>query len=489
MSATEAETSTPGRLRRVLEERPELAVSAALGVLLLLTSGRYGYHRDELYFLAAGHHLAWGYPDQPPLVPAVARLMAALLPDSPTPLRLPSTLVAMVVVALSGAMARLLGARRDGRLLAATATAISGFVLGTGHLLSTSTFDVLGWTLLTYLLLRLVQEGDPRLWLVAGLVAGVTMQANVLVGFLLAGFVAGVLLVGPRRLLRSPWPWAAAALALLIGLPYLVWQGQHDWPQLDVARGIAAGESGSSASRAGFVPLLLLEVGPWLLPIWLVGLVRLGRDRVLRCFAATFVLLLVVFVVAGGKPYYLAGLFPLLFAAGAQPFLDRVRRRWVTPALLVLSTPALVFTLPLLPVSAIDPVVAVNYDAGETIGWPRFTRQVAAAYDALPQGTAIVASNYGEAGAVDRYGGALGLPSAYSGHNGYAAWGRPPGSTPALVIGYDPALLADSCAETRTVGRLTSESDVDNDENGTVLTWCVPARPWRELWPSFTHLG
>jgi hypothetical protein len=358
-----------------------------------------------------------------------------------------------------------------------------------GHLLSTSTFDLLGWTLLTYLLLRLVRESDTRLWLVAGLVAGVTLQANVLVGFLLAGFVAGVLLAGPRRLLRSPWPWVAAAVALLIGLPYLVWQGQHDWPQLDVARGIAAGESGSSASRAGFVPLLLLEVGPWLLPFWLVGLVRLGRDRALRCFAVTFVVLLVVFVVAGGKPYYLAGLFPLLFAAGAQPFLDRVRHRWVVPALLLLSTPALVFTLPLLPVSAVDPAVAVNYDAGETIGWPRFTRQVAAAYDALPRGTAIVASNYGEAGAVDRYGGELGLPSAYSGHNGYAAWGHPSGSTPALLIGFGPALVADSCAEARTVGRLTSESDVDNDENGAVLTWCVPTRPWRALWPSFTHVG
>ena len=479
----------PGRWHGLVRTRPELVVAAAVGLLMLLTSGRYGYHRDELYFLEAGRHLAWGYPDQPPLVPAVARLMSVLLPDSPMTLRLPSTLIAATVVALSGAMARSLGAAPAGQAFAAAATGICGFVLGTGHLLSTSTFDLLGWTLLTHLLLRLLQGGDPRLWLYAGVVAGITLQANVLVGFLLAGFVAGVLLAGPRALLRSPWPWLAAALALLLGLPYLLWQGAHDWPQLDVARGIARGDSGSSASRVAFLPLLLLEVGPWLLPVWLFGLVRLGRDRVLRCFAVTFVLLLVVFVLTGGKPYYLAGLFPLLFAAGAQPLLDRVRRRWVAPALLVLSAPALVFTLPLLPVSAVDPVIAVNYDAGETIGWPQFTRQVSEAYAGLPSGSAIVASNYGQAGAIDRYGGALGLPSAYSGHNAYAAWGHPPGKAPALVVGEDPALLADSCADLRTLGRIRSPSGVDNDENGTVLRWCVPARPWRELWPSFTHLG
>jgi hypothetical protein len=475
--------------RRFVRDRPELLVAGAVGLLLLLTSNRYGYHRDELYFLAAGRHLDWGYPDQPPLVPAVARLMSVLLPDSPLTLRLPSTLVAATVTALSGAMAGRLGADTRGRALAAASTGICGFVLGMGHLLSTSTFDLLGWTVLTYLLLRLLQGADPRLWLVAGLVAGVTLQANVLVGFLLAGLVAGVLLAGPRSLLASPWPWVSGVLALLIGLPYLVWQGSHDWPQLDVAHNIAAGGSGSSASRAAFLPLLLLEVGPWLLPVWLQGLLRLSRDRALRCFAVTFVLLLPVFVVAGGKPYYLAGLFPLLFAAGAQPFLEQVRRRWVVPVLLVLSAPALFFTLPLLPVSAVDPVIAVNYDAGETIGWPQFTHQVAAAYADLPAGTAIVTSNYGQAGAIDRYGGPLGLPSAYSGHNGYAAWGHPRDSAPALVVGVDPALLASTCTEVRPLGRITSPSDVDNDENGTELRLCVPAHPWRELWPSFTHLG
>jgi len=469
-----------------------LLVAAALGLVLLLTSGRYGYHRDELYFLEAGHHLAWGYPDQPPLVPLLARLMSTLVPESVVALRLPSTLAAMAVVVLAGAIARQLGARSGGQALAAASTAACGFVLAMGHLLSTATFDLLGWTLVSYLLVRVLQDGPgerPRLWLLAGVVAGVTMQANLLVGFLLAGFVAGVLLVGPRSRLASPWPWVAAGIALVIAAPYLLWQASHGWPQLDVARDIAAGGSGSSASRASFLPLLLLEVGPFLLPIWLWGLVRLWRDRTLRCLVVTFGVLLVTFVASGAKPYYLAGLFPLLLAAGSQPLLDGVGRRWVAPVLLVLSAPALVITLPLLPVSAVDPVIAINYDAGETIGWPAFVEQVATAYDTLPPGTAIVTANYGQAGAVDRYGGDRGLPRAHSGHNGYAAWGHPAGTTPALVVGVEPTLLRRSCAELRPLGRLTSPSDVDNDENGTRLSYCVPALSWAELWPEFTHLG
>lgn len=472
-----------------LARRPVLGIGAAISIVLVLVSGRYGYHRDELYFLAAGRHLAWGYPDQPPLVPAVARVLSEVAPDSLVLLRLPSALIAGAVVVLAGLMAHRLGATRGGQVLAAAATALTGLVLGMGHLLSTSTLDLLGWTLLSYLLVRLLQGDSARWWPIVGLVAGVTMVANVLVAFLLVGFAASVLLVGPRRLLLAPGPWAGALIAVLFGMPYLLWQARHGWPQLEVASNIADGGSGSSAPRLLFVPLLVLQIGPWLAPIWLVGLVRLWRDTALRSLATTFMVLLGVFLVAGGKPYYLAGLVPLLLAAGSQPLLDRVRRGWLVPALLVLSLPALVFVLPLLPARSTDAVVAVNYDAGETIGWPAFASQVATAYRELPEGTAILTGNYGEAGAVDRYGPELGLPRAYSGHNGYADWGTPPGSAPVLAIGLDPVDLETLCAELRPVGHLVSAFGVDNDENGTALSYCVPRRPWSQVWSSLRHVG
>jgi 4-amino-4-deoxy-L-arabinose transferase-like glycosyltransferase len=415
--------------------------------------------------------------------------MAQLAPGSLVALRVPPALIAAGVVLLAGMMAQRLGAGRGGQVLAAAATAVSGVVLAMGHMLSTATFDLLGWTLLTYLLLRLLQGERDRWWLVAGLVAGVTMLANILVAFLLAGFVVSVLLVGPRTLLRSPAPWVAGLVAALLGLPYLVWQARHGWPQLHVASSIADGRSGTSATRLLFLPLLVVQIGPMLLPFWLCGLVRLWRDAALRSLAMTFVVLFLTFLVTGAKPYHLAGLLPLLMAAGAQPFLNWVRRPWVAPALLTLSASTIVVVLPLLPVGAIGPLVRVNYDAGETVGWPQLVRQVADVHRTLPEGTATLTANYGQAGAIDRYGPALGLPGAFSGHNGYAEWGHPQGAIPVLAVGIDPAVLRQACETLEPAGRLVNAFGIDNEENGTVMHYCVPRQPWQQLWPRFVHLG
>jgi hypothetical protein len=443
-------------------------IATITGLVLLLFSGRYGYHRDELYFLVAGRHPAWGYPDQPPLTPLLARLMSGIAPHSLVVLRLPSTVSAALVVLLAGLLADRLGARRSGELFASLATALCGVVLGVGHLLSTATTSLLGWVLVTYLVVRVRQGGDPRLWLLIGVVGGITFQANVLIGFLLLSLALT---------LRRREPLVAGGIALAIGLPYVVWQGWHGWPQLDIAHHIAAGGSTSSVPRSLFLLFVVLQVGPWLLPVWLTGLVRVLRDDALRCLGVSFLLLTAVFLVLGGKPYYLSGLVPLLLAAGAQPVVDRLPRRG--PALLLaLSAPALLFTLPVLPVSLTAPVLAVNPDAGETIGWPGFAQQVERQHP-----VAVVADNYGQAGALQRY---TSLP-VFSGHNGYGSWGAPPGSSPAVMVGIDPTLLERDCSVVVQVGRV--HSPVDNDEDGTVLSSCVPRRPWAQLWPDFRHLG
>jgi hypothetical protein len=440
---------------------PAVATAIVTGLVLLAVSGRYGYHRDELYFLAAARHPAFGYPDQPPLTPLLARLFDT---GSLVVLRLPSDLMAATVVLLTGFMAERLGARRSGQWFASGATALTGLVLGIGHLLSTATTELLGWVLITYLALRVLQGGDRRLWLLVGLVGGVTFQANTLVAFLLLALA----LARPR----DPGPWVAGVIALVIGSPYLLWQAQHDWPQLTVARDIAAGGSTSSVPRALFLIFVVLQVGPWLLPVWWTGLRRLLRDQTLRCFAFAFLGLAVVFVVLGGKPYYLSGLVPLLLAAGAQPVVDRTKR-WVPAALLVLSAPALVGALPLLPQSGVRPVIAVNPDAGNTIGWPSFADQISRRASNI-----VITSNYGEAGALQRYT-AL---RVYSGHNGYGLWEVPPGSTPALLVGIRPTF----CATSRLVGKI--RMPVDNDENGVTLSTCTPLAPWVQLWPQIRHI-
>jgi 4-amino-4-deoxy-L-arabinose transferase-like glycosyltransferase len=472
------------------------AVAVIVGLVLLALSGRYGYHRDELYFLQCGHHLAWGYPDQPPMVPLLARAMDALAANSLVVLRLPSDVAAAIVVFVAGLMARDLRARRGGQVIAAVATALCGFVLATGHLLSTSTFSLLGWTLVTALLVRVLTGcAGARVWLALGLAAGLTAQANVLDLALVAGFGVAVVMVGPRSLFRQVGPYAAVGITLAISAPYLIWQARNGFPQVEIAHSIADGGSGSSQSRWLFLPFQILQVGPWLAPIWIVGLVRLWKEPRLRSLSATYGVLAVVFLIGGGKPYYLSGLYPLLFAAGAQPLLDwgRARARparWVTPALLVLSTPGLIFVLPLLPVRDAGIAIAVNSDVGETIGWPSYVDQIAAAYAGLPAGTEILTHNYGEAGAVDRFGPEHDLPAAFSGHNAFATWGPPPGSAPVLAVGMPAARLALICTHLRDVGALRETDGVDNDENGASLTFCeAPVEPWAVLWPRLTRLG
>ncbi|MBO0831034.1 MAG: glycosyltransferase family 39 protein, partial [Actinobacteria bacterium] len=204
---------------------PVRLVAGLLTVVLVALSGRYGYHRDELYFIQAGRHLAWGYPDQPPLVPLVARLLTDLAPGSLVLLRLPSALLGGLLVVLTGLLTRELGGRRIAQLLAAAIVALAPVVTGTGHLLSTSTFDLPAWALLCLILLRILRTGQARLWLVAGAVAGVALLDTDLVAFLIFAVVVGLICVGPRGAFRSGWFYAGGAIALALWSGYLVWQG------------------------------------------------------------------------------------------------------------------------------------------------------------------------------------------------------------------------------------------------------------------------
>ena len=484
--------------------RAVLLIAGAVTAALAAFASGYGYHRDELYFLAAGDHLAWGYADQGPLTPLIARAMSGLAPESLTVLRLPSALAAGATVLLTGLLARELGGRRRAEAVAAACAAVAVVVLFTGHVLSTSTFDLLVWTALTWLAVRAVRTGDDRLWPIAGVVLGVGLLNKPLPAFLALGLLAGVAIAAPRRLLRNRYVWAAAAIALVLWSPWLVWQADHGWPQLDVSRNIAAGGSTSSEAWWAIVPFQLLLVSPFLAPVWIAGLLRLLRDPALRDFsflAWAWVILAVVFMASGGKPYYLAGLLPALIGAGAGA-VDRwlargrvhVRRAALGAAVAISGVAGALIALPVLPAKSADPVISVNEDVGETIGWPELAETVADVYRELPnrEPAVILTGDYGEAGAVDRYGPDLGLPRAYSGHNAYGDWGPPPdGSEPVIVVGLDP--LGGGGAQLRgcrAVARIDNDAGVDNEERGTPVFVCDgPRRPWSEVWPAVRHLG
>jgi hypothetical protein len=479
---------------------PALVLGGAVTMVLVLFAGRYGYHRDELYFLAAGDHLAWSYADQGPLTPLLAHVMDAIAPGSLTVLRIPSALMAGATVVVTALAARELGADRRAQTIAAACMAAASVLLVVGHGLSTSTFDLLAWSLLTWLVARMLRTGDERLWAAIGVVSGLALLNKPLIAFLLAGLGVGFALAGPRELLRSRWLWAGIAVGVALWSPWLAWQDAHGWPQLEVSSSIAAGDSTSSQPRWALLPFQFLLVSPVLAPVWIAGLVALVRRpglRRFRLFAVAWIFLVLVFVATNGKPYYLAGTFPVLLAAGAVPtceWLDRgssrARRALLRGALLVGGLVSAIIALPVLPARDAGAVVAVNGDAGETIGWRELTRTVAHVYRSSGGRAVIFASNYGEAGAIGRYGPALGLPAAYSGHNGFGYWGPPPnGSVPVITVGVDRSELA-RFRDCHVAARLHNAAGVDNEEQGEPVDLCAgPREPWSRVWPDLRRLG
>jgi 4-amino-4-deoxy-L-arabinose transferase-like glycosyltransferase len=505
-------TTTRRAVRAASPPRPPLAVGGLLGVaavlvaLLLAVAGRYGYHRDELYFLAASRHLAWGYVDQPPLTPALAGLARLLFGDWLPGLRLLPAIAAGTLVVVTGLLARELGGGRAAQLLAAACVAGSGVTLATGHLHSTTTYDVLAWAVGLLLVVRLLGTGDRRLWLPLGLVAGVGLlnKASVvqLAGAVLLGMLADR---QARRLLASRWLPAGAAVALLLWAPYLAWQAGHGWPQLEVFADLRAEDGGLGAGLA-FPPFQLLMTNPLLTPLWVAGLLallRAGWARPWRPLAVAYLVVVGFYTVVGGKPYYAFGFYPLLFAGGAVWLARRRERRGagglplrrLLPAVAAAAALTVPLLLPVLPPSTLDVVTAVYEDAGETFAWPTYAAQVLAVRDGLPPderaAAVAVTGNYGEAGALARYGGAWGRDAVFSGHNSAWWWGPPRGDGRVVIVvggAQGGELLRQRFRSVTLAARLDNGQGVDNEEQGQPIWVCRDlVGTWADTWRGWRH--
>jgi hypothetical protein len=496
---------------------PVLAIAAGAVALLLAFASRYGYHRDELYFLAASRHLAWGYVDQPPLAVLVAWLARVALGDTLFGLRLIPALLVGVIVVVTGAMARELGGTRFAQWFAALGVGSAGFLV-VAHLEGPTIYDACTWALVSWLVLRILRTGDERLWLAVGVTVGVGLEAKQTILLLLGGLVVGFLVNRQRAVLRSRWLWAGAAIAVVGWAPNLLWEAANGWPTLTMDQNLRAEHSGLGYV-VKFPFITLLALGLFLAPVWTAGWWALWRRRSFRpyrAFAIAFGLgLVVLWVFIPDRFYYLLGGYPVLFGAGAVVtdevvtgrrgfFRDAPSHRWLwrsrAAAVWIALLNGVLFLpigLPVLPASAVASghLNKVNYNLGEEIGWPDFVREVATVWRSLPpttqDATTILTGNYGEAGAVIRFGAKYGLPTAYSGHNSFWDWGPPPASAhTAIAVGFDHSELAPFFESVRAVGHIHNAAGVDNDEEGTTIWLCTgQRRPWPAIWSHFRHFG
>lgn len=485
----------------LVAHRPVAIVVAVYAVVLTALSGRYGYHRDELYFLVAGDHPAWGYVDQPPLTPLLARLSTELFGDTVMGLRVVATLLSCVAVVVVALIARELGAGRPAQTVAAAATASSAFVLATGHMLFTTSVDLVAWLVISLLVLRLLRTGDGRWHLAIGAAVGVGLLNKWLVGLLVVGLLAGLVLAGPRRVLRTWWLPAGVVVAVLVALPGVLWSATHGWPQFALAGMIS--EDDGVENRIMFLPLQILQLSPVFFPVWVAGMVRMWRDpqvRWARAFPVAYLLFVPLMLVSGGKSYYLMPMVLVGLAAGVVPTLRWVARsgRRVVAAGLAFAAAmsfSVVVALPVLPQQGVLAFADLNPDQVEQLGWPEFVGLVARGWESIPaekRGDAVIlAQSYGEASAINRYGPEHGLPAAYSGHMSYADWGAPPDSAtgPVLIVHPKAERDLDKFTGCRLFARVGDELPLRNEVADNVILLCAgPARPWSALWPELRHL-
>jgi hypothetical protein len=455
-------TPLPATLSRPPVSRFSFFFALAALALHFFARERYGFFRDELYYIACGNHLAFGYVDQPPLVAVAARLSQFGLGAGLAGFRCLPALAGALLVFLTGWTARELGGRRFAQALAALAALLAPLYLAFGSFLSMNAFEPVLWLGCAYILVRILNGGDQRLWLLFGALAGIGLQNKHTM--LMFGFavVVGLLLTRDWKCLSSKWLWLGGAVALAIFLPNLIWEAQHHWPQIEVVRNCQRLKNSPSGVLRFFGDQALF-LNPVALPVVVAGLAWLfasATGRRFRVLAWGFVVVTVVVVVLHGKSYYPVPYYAVLFAAGGvalEQFLDRRRLQLRAAYLVMLVVSGLVmlpFSVPVLSletllryqnVITLGNVVKMERDSegelhqlyADMLGWENMTATIAEVYHRLPptdrDQCAILAGNYGEAGAIDLLGAKYGLPPAISGHNNYYLWGTH-GHTGEVVI-------------------------------------------------------
>jgi 4-amino-4-deoxy-L-arabinose transferase-like glycosyltransferase len=499
--------------REAVSSDTGILVLLGLGVVLLhiLVNGRYGFHRDELLTFDNARHLDWGYVVYPPVTAVLGRAELAMFGTSLRGFRFFPALAQGIELLLTGLMARELGGKREAQVVAAMAVTIGGASLFSGASLSYTTFDYLWWVAAAYCVARLLRSDDPRWWVAIGGAIGLGMLTKYTMAFLALGVLGGVLLTPACRYLKSGWFWCGVILALLMMLPNMVWQSQHDWVSLSYLRTIHTRDIGWGWTDSFLLNQLWKSANPVTVPLWCAGLWYLFATKEgerQRMLAWMYVIPLAALFALRGRDYYLAPAYPMLLAAGAvwgeawvstlSAHAARIVRRetWRSFALGGLITAAL--TLPLAPLGTLWWKVAdgTNGNFNMEIGWPELAETVAKIRATLPvedqAGIGILAGDEGETGAINLYGPRYGLPTAISGMN--SNWMRGYGNSPSTVItlGLRRDFLDQNFASCEMAGRATNPWGI---ENTTIKGYedifvCRHLRqPWPEFWKHFRYYG
>jgi hypothetical protein len=430
------------------------AVALADLLFHIYFNNRYGYFRDEFDYIACGNHLAWGYVDQPPLIPFLVRICRAVLGDSLRSIRFIPALTTSLLIVQTAVLARELGGKRFALLLSAVTVLIAPQYLSNGSLLTTNCLEPNLWMGCAYFAILAIKRGDPRYWLWFGVIAGVGLEEKYTIALFAFGIVTGLLITEHRRAFLNKWIWFGGSAAFLVFLPNLLWNIHYHWPFLQLMHNIRAEHRDVVLGPVEYFVQQTILVHPLAAPIWIAGLAALffsARLRPYRFLGWTYVVCYAVLFGLHGKNYYLAPVYPMLLAAGAvviESALDRPIGAWLKPAIVVILLAAGAYLAPVtVPVFSPDhflaytkhlpfklPVMEYQHRRAalpqwyaDQFGWNEIVAETAQAWNQLaPEerpDCAVFAQDYGQAGAIDFLGRRYGLPPALSGHQTYFLWG------------------------------------------------------------------
>ncbi|MGZ4808029.1 MAG: glycosyltransferase family 39 protein [Thermoanaerobaculia bacterium] len=477
----------------------------------LITNDGYGFHRDELATIDDARHLAWGFVAYPPLTAFLGRLEMLVFPVTPRFIRFLPSVAQSTAIVLTALMARRLGGNAVAQWIAAIAVAIAPVSLAASSLYQYVTFDYLWWVLIAYCFVRLIDSGDPRWWLAIGFTLGLAVLTKYTIAFLIAGIAVGFFATRMQSHLKSRWFWAGVGISIVMALPHFAWEASHDFISLEFLNTIHARDVRIGRTDHFLIEQLTDPANPVTIPLWITGLIalffspRLRRFRILGWMA---VVPFALFVIARGRSYYTAPLYPMLFAAGATelafalerwPSLRRRAALAVIALIFLIGSGAALVSLPLAPIGSKLWQSATKFDGDfvEEVGWPELTAEVARIWSSLPADerarTAIFCGNYGEAGAIDLYGPAYGLPHAISATNSYwlRGYGDPPPQT-VIVLGGHRDRLEQRFESVTLAGHNPAPFGVRNEETNDhpEIFVCRGLRgSWAELWPKIRSFG
>jgi Dolichyl-phosphate-mannose-protein mannosyltransferase len=430
------------------------AIAVADLLFHIYFNNRYGYFRDEFDYIACGNHLAWGYVDQPPVMPFLVRICRAVLGDSLRSIRFIPALASALLIVQTAVLARELSGKRFALLLSAVAVLVAPQYLSNGSLLTTNCLEPNLWMGCAYFAIVAIKRSQPRYWLWFGVIAGVGLEEKYTIALFGFGIVVGLVLTEHRRVFLSKWIWLGGAAAILIFLPNLLWNMHYHWPFLQLMHNIRAEHRDVVLGPGEYFLQQTILIHPLAAPIWIAGLGALffsARLKQYRFLGWTYVVCYAVLFVLHGKNYYLAPAYPMLLAAGAvviESALDRPIGAWLKPAIVTILVAAGAHLAPVtVPIFSPDhflayvkrlpfklPVMEYQHERAvlpqwyaDQFGWNEIVAEIAQAWNQVAPAErpdcAVFAQDYGQAGAIDFLGRSYGLPAALSGHQTYFLWG------------------------------------------------------------------